>query len=308
MPVTSHLKSLQALEMALRLGSLKAAAEALGITPAATGQRIRALEEYLGMDLLVRGRSGLSPTAALDPALAELRAGFAALDRVTDTLAFQRGREIHLAADPDWAELWLAPRLDGFRADRPGILFCINGAGDVAPREGGPDLRVALVPEDAAGPSEALFTDWLVPVTGPDNLRRLGAWDPEAPLEGLPLLHLEEQRDDPARPGWPAWIAAHGGRREGAARGVHYRRLDQAMEAVRRNVGFLVCGLALARQDLGAGTVALPHPATKGLRAPCAYRMTPHPGAERRPAVRQFLDWLRDEAQETRDWLARQTG
>ncbi|MBT8426376.1 MAG: LysR family transcriptional regulator, partial [Silicimonas sp.] len=39
----THLKSLQALELAVRLGSLKDAAGHLGITPAAVGQRIRAL-------------------------------------------------------------------------------------------------------------------------------------------------------------------------------------------------------------------------------------------------------------------------
>jgi len=69
--------------MAIRLGSLRDAAEQLGITPAAVGQRIRSLEDYLGTDLLVRGRSGLKPTADMHPALSDLKAAFAALDRVT---------------------------------------------------------------------------------------------------------------------------------------------------------------------------------------------------------------------------------
>ena len=54
MAAISHLRSLQALESAIRLGSLTAVANELGITPAAVGQRIRALEDYLGIDLLVR--------------------------------------------------------------------------------------------------------------------------------------------------------------------------------------------------------------------------------------------------------------
>ena len=37
----SHLKALQALELALRLGSLQAAGSALWITPAAVGQKSR---------------------------------------------------------------------------------------------------------------------------------------------------------------------------------------------------------------------------------------------------------------------------
>jgi LysR family glycine cleavage system transcriptional activator len=50
----SHLKSLQALELALRLGSLRAAGRMLWITPAAVGQRIKALEDHLGVELMVR--------------------------------------------------------------------------------------------------------------------------------------------------------------------------------------------------------------------------------------------------------------
>jgi LysR family glycine cleavage system transcriptional activator len=127
MKAATHLRSLQALEMALRLGSLKEAADALGITPAAVGQRIRALEDFLGTDLLSRGRSGLRPTVSLAAALDDLTEGFAALDRAADALDFRRQAEIHIEADEDWADLWLLPRLDAFLADNPNIYFNING-------------------------------------------------------------------------------------------------------------------------------------------------------------------------------------
>jgi DNA-binding transcriptional LysR family regulator len=71
MPV-SHLRSLQALEAAIRNGSLVAAASELGISPAAVGQRIKALEDYLGVELILRGRAGLQPSKALDSALPTL--------------------------------------------------------------------------------------------------------------------------------------------------------------------------------------------------------------------------------------------
>eukprot|EP01035_Chromulina_nebulosa_P040183 gene40183-54333_t len=80
----SHLRALQALELALRTGSLTGAAARLAITPAAVGQRVKALEDYLGIDLLVRGRSGLQPTPELSGALVHLHAAF---------------RELALAAD-----------------------------------------------------------------------------------------------------------------------------------------------------------------------------------------------------------------
>jgi LysR family glycine cleavage system transcriptional activator len=294
-PVT-HLKSLQALELAIRAGSLTAAAERLGITAAAVGQRIRSLEDYLGTDLLLRGRSGLQPTAELEFAIEDLRVGFAALERASQALDFQRTSEIHIVADPDWADLWLAPRLAEFREAHPRIRFCVNGTGDVPVRLGTPDMRVLCTP----GPGEALFTDILLPVTGPDNLRRIADRDPEEQLEGMPLLHLKSQRERAEGSGWVAWCARFGHRRTGTDRGVHYGLARHALEAARLNAGFLLCGLSLVLPDIAAGRVVCPFPMARHLRAPHPFRMQLRADAEKRPQVQRFAAWLRGTAQDTR--------
>ncbi|MDJ1016887.1 MAG: LysR substrate-binding domain-containing protein [Paracoccaceae bacterium] len=297
MPVTTHLKSLQALELAVRRGSLKDAAGELGITPAAVGQRIRALEDYLGTDLLLRGRSGLKPTKELDLALADLRSAFEALGRVTETLDFQRVSELHIVADPDWSELWLLPRIDAFREAHPNILFCINGAGDVPLRLGTPDMRVTYG-EDTG---EALFSDLFVPVTGPDNVRRTGDWDPVHLMEGLPLLHLKRQLEESGFPGWVDWFDAFGLRKSGTDRGIRYQHARVALEAVRENVGFLVCGLSLILDDVAEGNVVPLFAASQSIPAPSPYRLTVRDDARNRPQVQRFVDWLTEEARETRN-------
>ncbi|HSF63245.1 MAG TPA: LysR family transcriptional regulator [Paracoccaceae bacterium] len=301
MTATQHLRALQALELALRHGSIQRAAEDMGITPAAAGQRIRALEDYLGTDLLLRGRSGLHPTPALEAALADLRAAFAAVERVTETLDFQRVSELHLLADPDWAELWLMPRLPAFRAAHPNIRFCINGQGDVPVRLGAPDMRI-LRSDDPRG--SLLFSDVQVAVTGPDNMRRLGDWDQDFELEGLPLLHVDTEPGVARLPGWPDWVERFGRRREGMARGVHYRNLRLALEAVRRNVGFLICSLALARRDLAAGSVVLVYPADRHLPDVAPHRMFLRSETRASAQVRRFAEWLAVQAAETGAWIA----
>ncbi|MGQ0565304.1 MAG: LysR family transcriptional regulator [Gemmobacter sp.] len=301
---TTHLKSLQALHMAIQEGSLKGAADRLGITPAAVGQRIRALEDYLGTDLLLRGCSGLTPTPELDLALADLRLAFEALGRVTETLDFQRVFEIHVVADPDWAELWLAPRLAVFRGAHPNIRFCINGAGDVPVRLGVPDLRIVY--GGLAG--EPLFTDILVPVTGPDNPRRMADGGTGLRMEGMPLLHLRSHRENSGHPGWVDWFAAFGQRKTGPERGVHYPNARLALEAVRQNVGFLVCGLSLLLQDLETGLIVLPFPISDHLVAPHPYRILTRAEAARRPQVERFTSWLIEEARGTRRRIEALTG
>jgi len=128
------------------------------------------------------------------------------LERVIETLDFQRVSEIHIVADTDWADLWLAPRLPEFRARYPNILFCINGDGDVPLRIGSPDLQVIY----GNAPGKALFRDVIVTATGPDNSRRLADWDAQNEMEGMPLLHLKRQRDDEDYPGWVEWSRSSG--------------------------------------------------------------------------------------------------
>jgi LysR family glycine cleavage system transcriptional activator len=277
---TGFLKSLQALELALREGSLKSAADALGITAAAVGQRIRSLEEYLGADLLARGRSGLVATPELQPALADLRTAFAALDRVTAALDLQRETEIHVVADPDWADLWLLPRLPAFRQGNPHVRLCINGVGDVPMRLGAPDVRV-----ERGSRGVMLYHERLLPLCSPDNLRRAGPGDAPERLDGLPLLHLEPAAGEPL-PGWRDWLAAFGGRSSGLDRGPRFLRADSALAAARASSGFLLCGVSLALADLESGALVMVAPSAAALVAPDPYRLHMRPDAARATQAR----------------------
>jgi LysR family glycine cleavage system transcriptional activator len=299
MEAATHLKSLQALDMALRTGSLKDAADRLGITPAAVGQRIRSLETYLGVDLLMRSRSGLRATPELERALPDLQAAFAALDRVTRELDFQRVAEIHIVADPDWAELWLEPRLPDFRAEHPNILFNINGEGDVRLRIGASDIRVET--GDVAG--ETLYADRFVAVCTHENILRLDRHPAHAPLEGYPLLQLARRSGTAQGPEWPDWFDRFGMRESGLDRGYRYRSVRPLLEAARSGVGMALAPLSLCLPDLATGALWLAFP-DKSLAAPHPFRLSTRDRAEDRPQVRRFLAWLRKEAAETEARLA----
>src|SRR6056297_130542 len=285
MEAATHLKSLQALDMALRTGSLKDAAEALGITPAAVGQRIRSLETYLGIDLLMRSRSGLRATPELD--------------RVTKELDFQRIAEIHIVADPDWAELWLEPRLPEFRAENPNILFNINGEGDVRLRIGASDIRIGG--EGVEG--EALYEDRFVAVCTHENILRLDRHPAHAPLEGYPLLQLERRAGHAQAPEWTDWFDRFGMRESGLDRSYRYRSFRPLLEAARSGVGMALAPLSLALPDVTEGVLHIAFP-DKSLPAAEPYRLRVRDMAEDRPQMRKFLAWLRSEVADTRTRIA----
>ena len=297
MAVVTHMRALQALELAIRKGSLKEAAKELSITPAALGQRIRALEDYLGFDLLVRGRSGTRATRELESALAHLSAAFRELETVTEILDFQRVNEIHITADPDWAELWLQPRLAAYREKNPNTLFCINGIGDVPVRLGESDCEVSF--GRPADDGELLFHDYMLPVSSPENSRRVLAMPEADMLEGFPLLHLDCYTHDGGGIGWPEWIAKYGYRKTAPGLGIRYRRLLHALEAVYADSGLIVCGLALIKSKLDKGVVTTPFPVSKGAWSANAYSVRFRPSALRREQTEQFRSWLLEEARES---------
>ncbi|MEQ8485585.1 MAG: LysR substrate-binding domain-containing protein [Pseudomonadales bacterium] len=299
MPSLSHLKSFQALEAALRAGSLKDAATELAITPAAVGQRIKALEDYLGVDLLVRGRSGLAPTPALADAIDHLRRAFRALEAAAEALDLQRGHEIHIAAVSDFAELWLKPRLSEFLTTHPNILFCINGEGETPLRLGAVDCEITFAaPPDAEG-SDLLFADYVAPISSPENTRRISTTRRRDRLEGFPLLHLDFYRNDPAVPGWPRWISAHKLRRTAPERGMRFQRIEPVLDAVLADAGLAICGLALIVDAIDRGTLSLPFGVGPGAWTGHAFQARFRSDALQRPQVRRFRAWLQEQAHAT---------
>jgi LysR family glycine cleavage system transcriptional activator len=304
MSLGAHLKSLQALELAARLGSLTKAAEVLSITPAAVGQRIRSLEEYLGVELVVRGRLGLRPTAELEGALPHLKAAFAELDAAGEQLQLQRRDEIHIAASSDWVELWLAPRLPVFRHAYPNIRFSINGEGDAEPRLGHTDLTVDFGAACDNPDCDVLFADYLVPLSSPENRRRLARLRRRDKLEGFPLLHLDFYRNDPAALDWPSWIARYGLRKTAFDRGMRFQRVTDGLESVASNSGLMICGIAMLQTQLtGAGLVA-PFALGRGEWTAHGFCARYRPGSARSKALRSFRHWLKSEAADTMRWLS----
>ena len=302
----SHLRSLQALELALRTGSLKDAASALGITPAAAGQRIKALEEYLGTELLVRGRSGLRAASALSAVLPQLSAAFRGLEQVATQLDMQRGHEMHIAAPPDLAELWLRPRLSRFTRDYPNIRFRINGEGDAPLRIRPADCEIRFDSAPHAG-ADVLFHDFVLPIGSPETTARIAAVTRRDRLEGFPLLHLDFYKDDPVAPNWTQWVKAQKLRRTEPNRGIRYQRIVTVIEAVLANAGFTLCGMALLSELLESGRLSLPFPVSTGVWTGHVFQARFRGDALARPQLRRFREWLAAEADTTRQWLAHAT-
>ena len=304
MVAPSHLKSLQALELAVRTGSFAAAADILAITPAAVGQRVKALEDYLGVALLYRGRPGISVTPELLAALPHLHAGFAAIEAASDALDVQRGQDLHIAALPDFADLWLKPRLASFRAAHPNVRFCINGEGDAPLRLARVDCEITFAIVNGNDQCDPLFRDLVMPIASPVNFARTTAFDQAVRLEGFPLLHLDFYKDDPGATSWAAWFAANAITRTAPERGMRFRRIAGLLDAILADAGIALCGIALLSEAINAGHVAFPFPVETGVRTQAGFNAHYRGGPSTNRALTAFRSWLRQEAEKTAAWIS----
>ena len=145
------LNAVRAFDAVARLGSVRAAAEELAVTPAAVSQQLRVLEAHLGIALTQRHGRGLALT---DPGRTwhgeiarHLRAIALAAERV------RPGRRVvQVTVVQSFGSRWLMPRLASFTARAPEIEVRIDASPvladlardpfDLAIREGRGTIRV----------------------------------------------------------------------------------------------------------------------------------------------------------------------
>lgn len=107
-----HLNALRALEASARLGSFTLAAKELEVTPAAVGQQVRILEEYLGRKIFHRTPRGLQVTTATSVAMTDLQSGFDRLEAGLKQLGGSTSdKQLSVSVAPALAARWLAPRI-----------------------------------------------------------------------------------------------------------------------------------------------------------------------------------------------------
>ena len=187
------LTGLRAFESAARLGSLKAAADELGVTPAAVGAQVQALEQWLGQDLFVRKHRKIKPTAAAlrlqntcNRALAELSKG------VREVSVDRRENVLTVGVGTLFASRWLSPRLSEFWQACPDVALRLIHTPDLSrPAALEADAVVAWGRGDWPGVDKSLiFRPHLVPIASPGYLVANGR--PSTPQDLLSHNLVEE--------------------------------------------------------------------------------------------------------------------
>jgi DNA-binding transcriptional LysR family regulator len=194
-----NLAALRSLVAAVQEGSLSAAARRIGITQPAVSQQIAALEQGYGVQLVVRGRNGITPTEAGNLAVAHASEVLARLARMGDELAaLQSSGEgrLGVACALIMAQTMLVPVLADLRRDHPGLKVDLKASDQVqSMTDIGADLAIragSLGPE--AGTVRKLAEIEQVLVASPAYLDRVGR---PRDIDDLARLDYIQYKDDP---------------------------------------------------------------------------------------------------------------
>lgn len=287
---------LQALRTFVEVGqrkSVKAAAQALHVTPGAVSQQIRVLEDRLGVVLLERERLGMRLTEAGASVFPRLREAFLQIDQAMHDLESTKARRsLTVSTVATFAASWLVPRLGRFKQLHPDIEIRVEATSelvdlrrdrvDVALRHGLGDYPgLEVLP---------LMAPVLTPVASPGFLKAHGAVIHEAgDCLSHPLLHDGDRAD------WPLWLKAHGVADDmRAERGSAFDDDFLLIRAAEAGQGLALVPQAYAQEEIAAGRLI--QVLDKPWPARFAYYAVTRPGAADRPEVRAFLEWIREEA------------
>ncbi|KAA0686651.1 transcriptional regulator GcvA [Azospirillum brasilense] len=286
------LNTLRLFEAAGRHQSFKAAAEELHLTPSAVSHGIQTLEEWLGVELFLRGNRSLSLTPAGRAYLPRVRDALHALALATESVPGRApsGR-LSVSAAPTFALRWLIPRLPAFQERHPAITVALDTAHRVVefPRDG-IDAGIRLGRGDWPGLAALkLMEEDLVPVAAPALAARIAC---PADLAAVPLLHVADVSED-----WTAWAEAAGlppsALDDGLKRGLRLDAIHMAVDAAVRGLGVIIGRRPTVDPELASGQLV--EVMGPRLRAKSAYWLVTAQDSLRRPEVAAFRAWMRAE-------------
>lgn len=300
--------ALIAFDAVLRLGSMTAAAEELGITQSAVSHRLRRLETFLGTDLLLRRRAGLTPTpagAALAEGLGDVFESMASLRERSRQAAHPARLRVGLGAA--LAQHWLMRRLPDFSRRHPGIeieLAVFTTRAQAEARGGDLDLRIHWVKPDEARNSSTqrlLFREQVFPVCAPSVLKK--PLREPTNLAELPLLYKSaETRQGEAKQGaeweWTTWFQRLGIKARPKPR-LHFEEIGLAIAAALEGGGVALGRSLLVHDALTEGRLI--RPLGDGWSLPSSkVHLARWPAARSRDLrLHAFIDWLTAEAART---------
>lgn len=294
-----HLNALRAFEVSARHQSFSAAAKELNVTPAAVGQLVRGLEDWLGSPLFIRKNSGpvrLIPTEVALNALPEIRQGLEKLNSGLEILKQEADcKALSVTVSPAFAAKWLLPRYERFQLEHADIelrletsltpIDFVSHQIDIGVRYGKGQWSGLI--------AEKLMDEEVYPVCSPAFYQASELQSPED-LKNYPLIQDLSLESVAGFPSWETWFKRFGVAQP-AIKGIKINNSSAVLQAAIDGQGIALARSVMAKDDLKTGRLIRLFP-EYSMTSDLAYYVVYREGAADSAKLAVFKDWLHNEA------------
>ena len=245
------LSMLRAFEAVGRHGSMRRAADELGVSHTVVSRHVRNLQDWFGLALVATGPRGVVLT---EPGRLVHAAAAAAFDRIAEATAELMPtrvgvRPLRLWCVPGLASRWLTPRLSDLQAALPDVEIVVRATTERPDfRRGDADAAI-LFGEDVpdGGWARLVERTRIFPVASPERVARQGRVETLADLARCVLIH-EDSREQ-----WRRFFRTAGFEPPATLQGPRLWYASSAHEAALAGQGVALATRLQAADDLRAG-------------------------------------------------------
>lgn len=276
---------LLAFEAAARHQSIKRAADELHVTHSAVSRNLQKLERQLGHPLFERRHRRIVPTSEGELLRGAVDSGFSYIHHVIQQIIMSRSpQRLIISVDPDFASLWLVPRLADFYKMVPNMLVEIRAEKGAESSEDSRCHCAIHYSEVGTTPAngEVLFRSRLFPVCAPALRETTQLAGPEDLCRQVLLF-------DRSKVEWQQYFRGVGIKAD-LGPGLVFNTTAMCMDAAVRGQGVAMGDDFLADQYLSEGRLVKPF--DSGFLSRNAYYFIASKSAAGHPAVSVFRDWL----------------
>lgn len=293
------LGALLAFEAAAKFGSFANAASKLFITPAAVSQKIRSLEEQLGVQLFERSKKGVTLTRVgqsylifIHEALENIRLGQQQIKQFTNL------NVLTITSFPSLAAKWLMPQVLSWMDSHAEVEIRVEASHSrVDFNRSASDISIFFGSQDCSGLMlDKLFTDSVSLVASPQLIQSIDNINDLNALFQLPMIYIDWGDHNHNLPNWEDWLQAAGVSIEKTKGGPHFNLSSMAIEAAVKGKGLLLGQHMLIKNELQAGTLVT----LSDIRLPLgqSYYLVYPKRTLNNPNAVVFIEWLKQKTKE----------
>lgn len=247
------LNGLRAFEVSARHLNFRLAAEELSVTQGAVAQKVRALEQEIGINLFNRLPRGLALTNAGIVYAEKMHAIFSQISEATQNIKPQP-MQLTISVTPTFASKWLLPRLPDFTKVHPDIdlnILATDRLSNLATDRVDIALRYGAPPFGKEVNAVKFLDQTLVAVVSPLLLENIGNPQVKDVFVQYQLLH-------DIHDAWPQFIEKFfDAPRPDIRRHLHFSQTSLAIDAALAGQGIALTSFGFIKKDLDAGRLVL---------------------------------------------------